>query len=135
MEIITYREEFRQEMTELWRVCGLLVRGLNYEKEIDLKTKDQKDMIVLGIENGRVIASTMIGFDGRRGWLNYVAVHPEFRSIGIGGMILKHAEEILKNMGCPKVNLLVRKSNSGVVEFYEKEGFEINDVICMHKKL
>jgi len=133
--IISYDEKYRQEMAELWNICGLIVPGLDYNREIDLKTENQSDMILLGLIDKRVVASTMYGFDGRRGWLNYVAVHPDHRHQNYGKMIIDHAVEKLKDLGCPKVNLLIRKSNSGVVNFYERSGFEINDVICMHKKL
>jgi ribosomal protein S18 acetylase RimI-like enzyme len=77
----------------------------------------------------------MAGYEGHRGWLNYLAVSPEFRRKGLGRQIVQAAEISLAKLGCPKINLQIRTSNLEVVEFYRSIGFSEDDVISMGKRL
>mgnify|MGYP001812768116 CR=1 FL=1 len=85
----------------------------------------------MGEIGNKVMATIMVGFEGRRGWLNSLAVLPEYQSNGYGGELVKHALKELKKLGAPKVNLLIRPTNTKVKEFYEKLGFQIEDAILM----
>jgi ribosomal protein S18 acetylase RimI-like enzyme len=77
----------------------------------------------------------MVGYDGHRGWVNYLAVAPEHQRKGIARRLMEEAEIRLVAMGCPKINLQVRTSNTGVIKFYEKIGFKMDDVVSMGKRL
>ena len=77
----------------------------------------------------------MAGYEGRRGWLNYLAVAPEHRRSGYARAIVAEAERLLRAEGCPKVNLQVRTSNRSVLEFYRRIGYSVDDVISMGKRL
>jgi len=77
----------------------------------------------------------MTGYDGHRGWVNYLGVHPEYRGTGCGRMLVEFSIQRLKSLNCPKINLQVRGSNSGVLDFYRKLGFNEHDVISMQMKL
>ena len=77
----------------------------------------------------------MAGYDEHRAWLNYVAVAPEFRQGGLGRQMVAQTERRLRAMGCPKINVHVRRSNGGVVEFCQKIGFTEDDVLSMGKRL
>ncbi|MBC8204244.1 GNAT family N-acetyltransferase [bacterium] len=70
-----------------------------------------------------------------RGWINYLAVNPEFRRMGIGMMMMKEAEKLLSLTGCPKINLQVRTDNLDVIRFYEAIGYRRDDVVCLGKRL
>jgi ribosomal protein S18 acetylase RimI-like enzyme len=82
-----------------------------------------------------VIGTIMAGYDGHRGWIYSVAVDPRYRRQGIGGDLLLELESILASLGCLKVNLQVRASNVGVIAFYEKLGFAVEQHVSMGKRL
>ena len=77
----------------------------------------------------------MAGFDGHRGWVYYVAVSPDMRRSGIGSALMRGVEERLARLGCLKLNLQVRRTNEGVVPFYESLGYAVEDNISMGKQL
>lgn len=89
---------------------------------------------VAAFERG-VIGSVMAGYDGHRGWVNYLAVDPDLQGGGIGRLLMERAEQHLRQVGCPKVNLQVRVGSTGAVEFYERLGFTVDDVVSMGKRL
>ena len=80
-------------------------------------------------------ATAMVGYEGHRGWINYLAVKPELQQQGLGRQIMDHAETLLRNLGCPKINLQVRTSNREVITFYERLGFVQDDVVSLGKRL
>ena len=77
----------------------------------------------------------MAGYDGHRGWINYLAVNPRYRHRGIGRYMMEAAEDYLRALGCPKINLQVRSSNTGVIEFYNRIGFKPDDAVSLGKRL
>jgi ribosomal protein S18 acetylase RimI-like enzyme len=91
--------------------------------------------VLVARQDGRVVATVMVGHDGHRGWLYYVAVAPALQGQGIGAQIVAAGEEWLKARGVVKVQLLVRETNTRVVAFYEKLGFEIAPRVVMSKWL
>ena len=92
-------------------------------------------MFLVGEIDGRVVATVMGGYEGHRGWINYLAVDPGMRRRGLGRMMMERVEEMLRAIGCPKVNLQVRESNLEVIRFYEKIGYSSDHVIGLGKKL
>jgi ribosomal protein S18 acetylase RimI-like enzyme len=81
------------------------------------------------------VGSVMIGYEGHRGWINYLAVDPSLRRQGIGRRLMEHAEEILRRAGCPKINLQVRSENMQAADFYADLGYLRDDVISFSKRL
>lgn len=77
----------------------------------------------------------MVGYEGHRGWINYLAVLPQYQRQGFATQMIQEAEKILRSAGCPKINLQVRSSNTGVIEFYKAIGFKRDDVVSMGKRL
>ena len=77
----------------------------------------------------------MAGYEGHRGWLNYLAVAPQFQRRGFARAIVAEAERLLREAGCPKINLHVRHSNRDVIEFYRRIGYSVDDVVSMGKRL
>lgn len=77
----------------------------------------------------------MAGYDGHRGWINYLAVHPGHQGNGIGRRLMAAVEARLQVIGCPKINLQVRSTNSKVIEFYRRIGYEVDDVVSLGKRL
>lgn len=83
----------------------------------------------------RIVATVMAGYEGHRGWINYLAVHPDCQRKGYGRMMMNRAEALLLELGCPKINLQVRVGNEGVIEFYRKLGYQIDQVVSLGKRL
>jgi ribosomal protein S18 acetylase RimI-like enzyme len=104
-------------------------------QDIQRKLRIQRELFLVGELAGRVTATVMAGFDGHRGWVYLVAVAPECRQRGFGRAMLKEAERRLRAMGCTKINLQVRASNKGVVAFYQKLGYAVEERISMGKRL
>ncbi len=77
----------------------------------------------------------MAGYEGHRGWINYLAVSPEHRRKGYGRQIMAEAERLLRAAGCPKINLQIRSPNKDVIAFYRSIGFAVDDVVSMGRRL
>ena len=135
MEIRPFDPRDEAAVVRLWKDCGLVVPWNDPHKDVQRKLKVQPEMFLVGCSDKQVIATVMAGYDGHRGWINYLAVHPERRRTGIGRRMMEEAESRLRQTGCPKINLLVRSSNTEVIEFYKAIGFKPDDVVSLGKRL
>lgn len=135
MEIRPLRPDDSGEVVQLWTECGLVVPWNDPHRDIQRKRAVQPEMFLVGCSEGRIIASVMAGYDGHRGWINYLAVHPDHQRTGIGRAMMQEAEKRLRALGCPKINLQVRTSNADAVEFYKRIGFKVDDVVSLGKRL
>ena len=131
MIIRKFQTEDTEQVVKLWDECGLLHPPNDPYLEIKNKAVFQPDLFLVGESDGRVMASVMAGFEGRRGWINYLAVLPEYQGKGYGSILIKHSMNMLKELGAPKINLLIRPTNKKVQDFYKKLGFQFEDVILM----
>ena len=77
----------------------------------------------------------MGGYEGHRGWINYLAVHPDFQEKGYGQEIMNSVENGLREMGCPKINLQIRTGNAKIAFFYQKLGFTKDHEVSMGKRI
>lgn len=123
------------EVLALWQCCALVVPQNDPSKDIARKMRQDPEGFLIGAVDGRVIGTIMGGYDGHRGWINYLAVHPNYRSAGIGKRLVHAVELRLRQLGCPKINLQVRSTNAQVVAFYQAVGFAQEPVISMGKRL
>ncbi len=130
-----YQQHDEEEVIDLWHRCNLVVTWNNPRDDIVRKLQAQPNLFLVGIVDDRVVATIMAGYEGHRGWLNYLAVAPDKQRQGIGRRMVEEATERLKEVGCPKINLQIRTSNSAVIDFYTRLGFKIDDVISMGKRL
>jgi ribosomal protein S18 acetylase RimI-like enzyme len=124
-----------KSVINLWIDCGLVVPWNNPQRDIQRKLKVQAEGFLVALADGQIIATVMAGYDGHRGWINYLAVNPRYRYNGIGRRMMEAAEIYLRAAGCPKINLQVRSSNAGVIEFYNRIGFKTDDVVSLGKRL
>ena len=120
---------------ELWHACGLVVSHNNPKRDIERKLRVNPELFLVGELNGEIIASCMAGYEGHRGWINYLAVHPEHQRHGFAREIMQQAESLLRAAGCPKINLQVRSTNAAVIAFYERLGFVQDNVVSLGKRL
>ncbi|RFA23280.1 hypothetical protein B7R25_02455 [Subtercola boreus] len=84
---------------------------------------------------GEIVGTVMIGYDGHRGWINYLAVAPSHRGHGHGRAFMVKAESLLSDLGCPKLNLQVRAGNDSVLAFYTAIGYAPDHAISLGKRL
>lgn len=119
----------------LWGQCDLIRPWNDPHRDIVRKLRVRPDLFLVGVLDGRIVASVMAGYEGHRGWLNYLAVAPELQRRGLARALVTEAERLLREAGCPKINLQVRTSNTGLIEFYRRLGYSVDDVVSMGKRL
>jgi ribosomal protein S18 acetylase RimI-like enzyme len=135
VDIRPFQPEDESAVVALWEQC-LLTRPWNDpHKDIARKLKIQPELFLVGSESGALVATVMAGYEGHRGWVNYLAVAPAFRGRGFGRALMDRVEQLLLEMGCPKVSLLIRSTNADVVEFYRHIGYAQDEVITLGKRL
>jgi ribosomal protein S18 acetylase RimI-like enzyme len=138
MEIVirSYSTEDLAGVTALWQLVFPSNSPWNIpEEDIQRKLRVQPDLFLVAILDDTLVGTTMAGFDGHRGWVYYVAVHPDYRRKGIGSALMEKAEKGLAAIGCSKINLQVRAGNSQVAAFYRQLGYQVEERISMGKRL
>lgn len=135
MKTRPYRQNDESDVIALWRKCDLVRSHNDPSKDILRKLKVRSDLFRVGELHGKIMASIMIGYEGHRGWINYLAVDPDFQRCGYGRQLMVEAERLLAEEGCPKINLQVRQTNSSVLAFYKAIGYAVDEVVSMGKRL
>ena len=115
----------REAIVALWRAAGLTRPWNDPQRDLDRKLADSPWGMLVGELEGSVVATVMVGYDGHRGSVNYLAVEPALRGQGIGTALMDHAEALLLDRGCPKINLSVRADNVEAGRFYAKRGYRL----------
>src|SRR5712691_1413441 len=135
MQIRSFQDTDEPEVIHLWERCGLTRPWNDPSKDIARKGRVQKDLFLVGTVNGAIVASAMVGYDGHRGWVNYLAVDPGRRRQGFASALMAEAERRLRDLGCPKMNLQIRRDNLEAIAFYERLGFAEDAVVSLGKRL
>ena len=134
MQIRSFRPADEAAVIALWQECGLQ-RWSDPKKDIARKMKVNPEWFLVGEVDGRVMATCMLGYEGHRAWINLLGVAPAYQRGGYGRALLAEAERMMRAVGCAKINLQVRTTNLGVIAFYEKLGFQRDDVVSLGKRL
>ena len=119
----------------LWERCGLMRPWNDPAADIALARRGAHSTILIGRDGGAIVATAMVGHDGHRGWVYYVAVDPDHRGKGRGRAIMNAAEESLRQAGIAKLQLIVRSDNAKVQAFYESIGYDEQERIIYAKWL
>lgn len=135
MQIRPYRTADEEAVIDLWKRCDLLRPWNDPRADIARKSHVQPEWFLVGQIDGRLVAAAMAGYDGHRGWVNYLAVDPQHRRQGLGRLLMQEIEQLLEAAGCPKINLQVRASNAHVLAFYRSLGYAVDDVVSLGKRL
>ena len=135
LTIRAYSSADEAAVIDVWRLCCLTRPQNNAQLDIERKLKVNPELFLVGLFDGRVVSTAMVGHEGHRGWVNYLGVHPAYQRRGFGRQLMEFAEEKLLALGCPKINLQIRKDNLGAVQFYERIGYGTDEVISMGKRL
>ncbi len=121
-------------MLQLWQACGM-AGWTDPRKDIARKLRVNPEWFLVGEIDGVVIATCIVGYEGHRGWINRLAVAPAHQGGGHGRALMAEAERLLRGVGCAKINLQVRTTNTPVITFYRRLGFAVDEVVSMGKKL
>jgi ribosomal protein S18 acetylase RimI-like enzyme len=135
MKVRPYEAADEQAVISLWQACGLTRSWNDPQKDIARKLTTQADWFLIGMEDDCLVASAMFGYDGHRGWVNYLAVAPACRRRGHARTLMHSGEALLAAAGCPKLNLQVRAGNAEVLDFYRQLDYGQDDVVSMGKRL
>lgn len=126
----------RLQVVELWRdVFGYETAHNEPHLTISKKIAINDGLFFVAIENTQIVGTVMAGYDGHRGWLYSVSVHPDKRRSGIGSSLVQHAESSLENLGCMKIKLQILDTNESTADFYRSLGYSIEPTINMGKLL
>lgn len=124
-----------EAVVAVWRACGLTHPNNDPHKDIARKMKVGPELFLVYEMDGQIVGTVMVGYEGHRGWINYLGVLPEYQGRGLGRELMDQAEAMLIARGCAKINLQIRATNTKVIRFYEKIGFRVDEVVSMGKRL
>lgn len=123
------------QVVALWEAAGLTRPWNDPRKDIARKLRVQPELFLVAADAGEIVGTVMAGYDGHRGWVNYLAVSPAERRAGIGRALMAGVEDALREVGCAKINLQVRRGNRDAVGFYQALGYTTDDVISLGRRL
>lgn len=135
MNIRPFKPQDEAVVVALWQSCDLLRPWNDPHKDIQFCRDSGHGEILVGEEAGEVVASILVGHDGHRGWLYYLAVAPERQRRGLGGEIVAAAEQWLEDRGVPKAELMIRHENTTATEFYRHIGYQQEARTVMGRRL
>ena len=133
--IDSYNSDDEAAMIRLWQECGLVVPWNNPLTDIARKMTDSPELFFSGKINDQLVASCMAGYDGHRGWIYFLAVAKSQRRNGLAAKLVAHVDAKLLELGCPKLELMVRENNLETIAFYETIGFRLDPVKVLSKRL
>ncbi|MGH1357555.1 MAG: GNAT family acetyltransferase [Burkholderiaceae bacterium] len=125
----------RKQVVAIWEQSGLTRAWNNPDLDIDRKQKVQPELFLVAEMDEQVVATVMSGYEGHRGWMNYLGVLPAYQRRGIARQLVSAVEALLTAQGCPKLNLQVRAGNAQAVAFYRAIGYQVDDSVSLGKRL
>jgi ribosomal protein S18 acetylase RimI-like enzyme len=134
MNIQPYQDKYKTAVIALWKKSGISAPQNDPSKDIERKMKVDPDLFLIGLVGDTVVGSVMGGYEGHRGWINYLAVDPDHQRKGYGRALMQAVEVLIHAKGCPKINLQVRTTNESVIQFYAALGYGNDNVIGLGKR-
>lgn len=123
------------EVVALWQACGLTRPWNDPAADIALARKESNATVLIGRDGGSIVATVLVGHDGHRGWVYYLAVDTDRRHKGYGRVMMDAAESWLRERGIEKLQLLVRADNTSVKDFYQSLGYSMQERVIYAKWL
>jgi ribosomal protein S18 acetylase RimI-like enzyme len=133
--IRTFVKSDEPAVVALWRAAELTRPWNDPHADIARKLAVQPELFLVGELDGEIIASAMAGYDGHRGSVYYFAVSPDHRGSGHARTLMAEVERRLIALGCPKLNLMVRRDNQIAIGFYARIGYDEQQVVTLGKRL
>ena len=134
-QIVRYNPDYQRAVVDLWKECNLTVPQNDPVEDIEKKLAFQPELFFVAFSDGKLVGSVMAGYEGHRGWLNYLVVLPSYQKRGYGRRLVERAIAELKRLGCLKLNVQIRESNASAVAFYEHLGFRNDHVVSLGLRL
>jgi ribosomal protein S18 acetylase RimI-like enzyme len=135
MKIREFRITDYDKVTGLWKETGLIIRPGDDIEGVRLKLQRDPDLFLVAEENDDIVGVVMGAWDGRRGWINHLAVKPSRQRSGIGSRLIRELEKRLAKKGAKKVNAQVYQWNKRSIEFFRATGYEVHDDLIMIGKM
>jgi ribosomal protein S18 acetylase RimI-like enzyme len=135
MEIRELRRSDGDAVRALWQASGIRIRPGDDDVSLTRLLSRNPGLCLVGCEGDRIVASALVGFDGRRGWLYHVATHPDMRRRGIATRIVREVEERLRAQGCKKLNLIVWDEEEDAMDFWTAIGYRRERTVEFAKPL
>jgi ribosomal protein S18 acetylase RimI-like enzyme len=135
MRIRPYAAGDETAVIALWENCRLTRPWNDPRKDIARKLAVQPELFLVGVLGDAIVATVMAGYEGHRGWVNYLAVSPEHQRKGLGKTLMREVEKRLMERGCPKLNVQVRATNSEALQFYRRLGYAQDEAVALGKRL
>ena len=123
------------EAVSLWQACGLTRPWNDPAEDLHRAMRGADSTVLACLRDGQLLATAMIGHDGHRGWVYYLAVLESERRLGLGRTLMTSCEEWAVGRGIPKLQLMVRAGNEPVISFYARLGYEKNEVVVLGRRL
>lgn len=124
-----------EALLALWEACGLTRPWNDPRADIALALETPTSDVLILRDTDQIIASAMVGFDGHRGWVYYLAVAPSARGRGLGRQMMDACEHWLRVRGSPKIQFMVRDDNANALGFYARLGYECQAVVTLGRRL
>ena len=135
LKIRSFTDSDTEAVVALWQACDLTRPWNNPYKDIQRKLSVSDNLFLVACVDKQVVGTVMGGYEGHRGWINYLAVDPNCRQQGLGRQLMQEVEKRLLALGCPKINLQIRETNASVMAFYEAIGFSDDKAKSYGKRL
>lgn len=135
MNVRLARPDDEREVVTLWSVCGLVIAANDPVSDFRFASNGAASAVLVAEDSDAIVASAMVGHDGHRGWIYYLATRPSHRGLGLGRAMVSACEDWLRQRGVAKAQLLVRQGNAQVAGFYERLGYSTIPRIVMQKVL
>lgn len=135
MRVREFQDADEAQVIDVWRACGLTRPWNDPARDIARKKEVRPDLFLVAEDEGTIVGTVMAGYEGHRGWINYLGVLPARQRTGIARALMEEAERRLRALGCPKVNLQVRSDNEQALAFYARIGFQQDPVLSLGKRL
>ena len=135
MEIAPLPDALRADAVALWRAAGLVRPWNDPEADLQRAMAGPDSVVLAALDGGRLLATAMVGHDGHRGWVYYLAVAEGARGRGLARRLMDACEAWVRERGIAKIQLMVRADNREVAAFYEHLGYERSDVVVLGRRL
>lgn len=126
MRIGRLTPEDYDEIIRLWEEAGLPYKpkGRDSRESMEKQMRANPEFFIGAFDGEKLIGTVIASFDGRRGWINRLAVHPDYRRRGIGRLLIKEAEKVLKKKGAWIICALIERENKQSLNLFKKCGYK-----------
>jgi ribosomal protein S18 acetylase RimI-like enzyme len=135
VKIQTLPEPLYDDAIALWHETGLTRPWNDPAADLHQALQGDSSTVLGAVDGDALVATAMVGHDGHRGWMYYLAVAPAVQGQGLGRQMVTECENWVRAQGIPKLQLMVRSGNDAVIDFYGKLGYADAEVVVLGKRL